>query len=126
MSFFSFTHARICKDLENLCKAFKLKSEDLQKFDIFNLSKVINTEEIFEISKPHTPESIKEKKGYLPYDTWIKIYLKYWTEEQIKDLYQVKSPEIAITDEATIIKNDETGVIHKTKGVLYKNRNKLV
>ncbi len=122
---FCFTHWRIWKDLDNLCNSFNIKNENLKQFDIFNLEQIANIQEIFKNSKPHTLKSLKEPKNYNLYNFRINLHFKYWTQEQIKELYQVKSPDIAITSDTEIIQNDNNWIIHKHNWIIYRNKNKL-
>ncbi len=94
MTFFVFTHTKISKDLYNLWKDFNIDLKDLEKEDIFNLSKNLDVNKKFKNSKKHTLENLQEEKCYKLYNLWIDLHFKYWTKKDIQELYLKKNKDI--------------------------------
>lgn len=59
----------------------------LQKNSWLSIPDDPRIENILTLSKEHTLTSLHEKKGYIPYDQWVDITLRYGTEEDISNLY---------------------------------------
>lgn len=68
------------------------RSQELlaRNHSMFQIPEAPNVKDIASRGQPHTAESIRQPKGYAPYDRWVALTLTKGTPEDVANLYNKK------------------------------------